>query len=367
MTTNVILEVGRPGFGTTRLVESDLAPLEDGQVRLQVEDFAVTANNITYAAIGDMLGYWDFFPTGDAGWGRVPAMGWATVAETAHPGVPTGGRYYGWYPMARYVDLTAGTTAEGIRDDGAHRQAHAPVYRSYVESSRDPWYPDVDDAHRRDAEDRHALLRGLFLTGFLADQFFADQSYFGADAAVVLSASSKTAIGFAQRAHERGLGAVIGATSPANEDFVRSLGFYTDVVTYDALDALAVVDAVSVDMSGDAAALAYVHERLGDHLRYSMIIGKSHHDAPPVAIDVGPTPALFFAPTEVSRRLEEWGPEDYQRRTAEALAAFVEGSHRWLTVERAAGPAAADATWRAVHDGAVPPSVGRIVSMHDRG
>jgi Protein of unknown function (DUF2855) len=366
MADNVTLEVDRQAFGTTRLVATELPALTDGQVRLRVDDFAVTANNITYAAIGEMFGYWDFFPTGDVGWGRVPAMGWATAVDSAHTEVPTGSRYYGWYPMSRYVDLTAGTTAEGIRDDGAHRQAHAPVYRSYVESARDPLYPVTDNAHRADAEDRHALLRGLFLTGFLADQFFADQSYFGADVVAVLSASSKTAIGFAQRASERGVGAVVGVTSPANADFVRSLGFYTDVVIYDELDSLPVADAVLIDMSGDAATVAAIHERLAEHLRYSMIIGKSHHDAPPVPITTGPTPELFFAPTEVGRRLDEWGAEEYQRRTADALAAFVEASSQWLTVERSAGPDAAEATWRAVYDGAVPPSIGRIVSLHDR-
>ena len=42
------------------------------------------------------------------------------------------------------------------------------------------------------------------------------------------------------------------------------------------------------------------------------------------------------------------------------------GSRQWLTVERTAGPEAAEATWRAVYDGAVAPSIGRIVSLHDR-
>ena len=103
--------------------------------------------------------------------------------------------------MARFVDLTVSPTADGLRDDGDHRLAHAPVYRSYVETRPRPDVP----ARRApielgDAEDRHALLRGLFLTSFLADSFFADQDYFGTDAVVVLSASSKTAIGFAQRA-----------------------------------------------------------------------------------------------------------------------------------------------------------------------
>jgi Protein of unknown function (DUF2855) len=186
--TNEVLEVSRAAAGETRLVESELAPLADGQVRLGIDRFAVTANNITYAVIGEMLGYWDFFPTGEAGWGRVPAMGWADIVESAHPDVATGGRYYGWYPMARYLDLTVSVTGDGLRDEGAHRQAHAPVYRSYVESGRDPMYPvdAIGDPDRLgDAEDRHALLRGLFLTGFLADAFFADEAYFGADAVMV--------------------------------------------------------------------------------------------------------------------------------------------------------------------------------------
>ncbi|MGZ4708087.1 MAG: DUF2855 family protein, partial [Acidimicrobiales bacterium] len=334
MSTNVVLEVDRADCGRTRLVETSLEPLTDDQVRLRVDRFALTANNVTYAVLGDMLGYWDFFPTGDPAWGRVPAMGWAEVVESTHPDVATGGRYYGWFPMARFADLTVSPTADGLRDDGAHRLAHAPVYRSYVETGHDPMYPAVAPDRLGDAEDRHALLRGLFLTAFLADCFFADQGYFGADAAVVLSASSKTAVGFAQRASERGLGAVVGVTSASNADFVRSLGWYTDVVSYDDIASLPLTDAVSVDMAGDSAALAAVHERLGDRLKYSMIIGKSHHDSPMAQISVGPPPELFFAPTEVSRRVEEWGPEEYQRRCSEALEAFVAGSERWLTVER---------------------------------
>jgi len=38
----------------------------------------VTANTVTYATTGDLLGYWDFFPTGDPGWGR----GWLQVRHS---------------------------------------------------------------------------------------------------------------------------------------------------------------------------------------------------------------------------------------------------------------------------------------------
>ena len=365
MTENITLEVDRAACGETRLVAAPLELLADGQVRLRVDRFALTANNVTYAVLGDMLGYWDFFPTGDPGWGRVPAMGWADVVESTHPDVATGGRYYGWFPMARFVDLTVSPTGDGLRDDGEHRLAHAPVYRSYVETGHDPMYPKVAAEVLGDAEDCHALLRGLFLTSFLADCFFADQGYFGTDAVVVLSASSKTAVGFAQRAAERGLGRVVGVTSAGNAEFVRALGWYTDVVSYDDIASLPAVDAVSVDMAGDSVALSAVHEQLGDRLKYSMIIGKSHHDSPMAQVSVGPTPELFFAPTEVSRRLEEWGPEEYQRRCSAALEEFVAGSGSWLTVERSAGAPAAASAWTDVFAGAIPPSVGRIVSLHD--
>jgi Protein of unknown function (DUF2855). len=124
-------------------------------------------------------------------------------------------------------------------------------------------------------------------------------------------------------------------------------------------------DVVAVDMSGNAAALAAIHEHFGDRLRHSMIIGKSHHDAPAMEITAGPTPSFFFAPTEVNRRMEQWGRAEYQRRSLDALRAFVGGSERWLTVQRSTGPEAAMSTYHDVYAGTVPPSTGRIVSLHD--
>ena len=56
--------------------------LQDGEIRVQVVRFALTCNNITYAALGDMLNYWQFFPTGEAGWGIVPVWGFGTVVQS---------------------------------------------------------------------------------------------------------------------------------------------------------------------------------------------------------------------------------------------------------------------------------------------
>ena len=359
---NLTLQTDRRRHGETRIVESALPALAPGQVRLRIERFAVTANTVTYATTGDQLGYWDFFPTGEPGWGCVPAMGWAEVVESQHPEVRAGGRYYGWYPMARYVDMTVSATADGLRDDGAHRAAHAPVYRACVATDRDAFHQAGVDA-----EDRHALLRGLFITGWLAEDYFADNDWFGARRVLVLSASSKTAIGFAHCADARPGIDVIGVTSARNHAFTHSLGCYDEVITY---EEIAVVPAglpvVSIDMSGNGPVLAAVHTHFTGQLKHSMAIGRSHHEAPPPGRELpGSRPAFFFAPTQVRKRVQDWGPRGYQERLATAVMQFVDWSRGWLDVRHSRGAAAATATWREVHAGRVAPDVGHVVSLWD--
>lgn len=151
-----VLEVNRADHGITRITDDQSMPLTDGQVRLRVDRFALTANNVTYAVAGDMLGYWDFFPAED-GWGRVPAMGWADLVESNNDSIAVGGRYYGWFPMATEVVFNATATGDGFRDDGEHRAKHAPVYRSYVRSDLDPWYEEGEERRRPSRAPARAL------------------------------------------------------------------------------------------------------------------------------------------------------------------------------------------------------------------
>ncbi len=370
------LEVHRETLEQSRIIEVEAAPLADGQVRLEIDRFAVTANNITYAVFGDMLGYWDFFPAGDPDWGRVPAMGWATVVDSQVNELPIGGRYYGWYPMASHVTFTPAVTADGFRDDGDHRKEHAPIYRSYTATNSDAMYPTAVEGvggSIDDAENRHVLLRGLALTGFLAEEFFADGGgsdahYFGTSRVVVLSASSKTALGFADRAARRVGLSVVGVTSATNREMVEATGYYDVVVSYDEIHELDTDGgAVVIDMAGNPAALRAVHERFGDGLAHSMMVGRSHHDAQPTSNEplTGPTPVLFFAPTEVTRRSKQWGRDEYAQRCADAIASFAVASHGWLTIEPRYGTSGAQEAWADVYAGAVDPRVGIVVTMAD--
>ena len=60
-------QVRKDSLPQTRRHTDAPVPLAPGQVRLRVESFALTANNITYAAFGDAMNYWQFFPTGEEG------------------------------------------------------------------------------------------------------------------------------------------------------------------------------------------------------------------------------------------------------------------------------------------------------------
>jgi hypothetical protein len=358
MTLRTELQVKRASIGETRVVTSNVAALADGHVRLVVEHVALTANNVTYAQFGDMLDYWNFYPV-DAEWGLVPAMGWARIVQSNVAGLDIGTRYYSWYPMATTVDIQATPTRTGFRDDGPHRSKHAGAYRSYQRTDLDGLYTNESDEHR------HELLRGLYLTGFLIDRFFAAQNYFGAEQAIVMSASSKTALGYASCVRANGGVRTVGVTSESNRAFVNSIGLYDHVVSYAELDLIETRPSVVVDMAGAGAAVAAVHGLLGDLIAYSMIVGKSHHDAPPVPVPAGPQPAMFFAPTAMDAGLTELGAEEYARQTKAGLAGFIDSSHEWLAVEHRHGPTEAASAWRQLHAGEVGPDVGLIVSIGD--
>ncbi|MEM9555417.1 MAG: DUF2855 family protein [Acidobacteriota bacterium] len=357
----VDFEVDRRDHGTTRVVVRDRWPtLAKGQVLFAIDRFALTANNITYALIGDQLDYWGFFPA-DGGWGRIPAMGWADVIESNHPEIEVGGRYFGWYPMSSHVVVQAAPSSSGLLDDSPRRAHHAPIYRSFQETSRDPFY-------QSEHEDRHALLRGLFVTAFLADDFLFDHDFFGSERTVVLSASSKTAIGFARQSHARGRHTV-GVTSERNVEFVRGLGLYDEVTTYGEIEGLeAGVDTVVVDMAGNGEVLRRVHQQLGSSVRYSMGIGLSHGDAAqleaePGEVLPGPQQEFFFAPSQVEKRLHDWGSELYTRRIAEALGGFVESSPSWLEIEHSRGGEELTATYRSLLLGRLTPKRGHLASL----
>ena len=67
MTSTWALGVDRADLSRTTLVETELAGLGSGEARLRVDRVGLSANNVTYAVLGDSFRYWEFFPLGRRG------------------------------------------------------------------------------------------------------------------------------------------------------------------------------------------------------------------------------------------------------------------------------------------------------------
>ena len=214
-------QINRSSIREHRFTDHGHRRLDPDEVRLAIDFVAMTSNNVTYAVAGDMLDYWGFFPVGEP-WGHVPAMGYGTVIESTNDRIEVGSRHFGFFPMANEHIVRAKATDGGFVDIGEHRATHAPAYRQFADVAKDTSYDPDREAHV-------ALLRGLFLTGWLAEDLLFDNDNFGAEATVITSASSKTSIALAWTIAQRG-GHAIGLTSARNEAFVNQLGCYAEVI-----------------------------------------------------------------------------------------------------------------------------------------
>jgi len=369
------LQVRKDQLPTSRLRTDPDVALVDGQVRMRIDHFALTSNNITYAAFGDAMNYWQFFPVpADAdgtSWGCIPVWGFGVVVQSLRPGVAVGERLYGYWPMASHAVLQpARLSPTGFSDGAAHRAALHAVYNQYLRCSVDPFYTPHSEALQ-------ALLRPLFLTAWLIDDFLADNGFFGAAGAgrrgvmLLSSASSKTAYATAAQLAKRPEVEVVGLTSAANVDFCRSLGVYSRVLTYDQLDALpADTSCVYVDFAGNGALRHAIHTRFAG-LAYSCSIGGTHVQSLGGARDLpGPRATLFFAPAQVKKRSGDWGAAEFQQRLVAAWHGFraqvSDAAAPWLVVQQHVGAEAVQQAYATVLEGRGDPRLGHMLAFGER-
>jgi NADPH:quinone reductase-like Zn-dependent oxidoreductase len=347
--TGLVLEVKKSDWAETRFVEEPIPTLAPGQVLFRVDRFALTANNISYALSGDMLGYWRFFPA-EEGWGRIPVMGFADVIGSTHADVKEGTRCFGFYPMGRHLVIQPGVvSANQIVDAAPHAQ--------YLPTTGDAVYAEG-------REDQILLMRGLFMTSFLADDYLAERDYDGARTVLISSASSKTSIALAYQVKQGGHARSVGLTSARNVEFVRKLGFYDEVVLYDEIPKLPKQPAVFVDMAGDGAVTSALHHHFGDELKIDCTIGATHWSAERGDESLpGPKPEFFFAPAQIVKRSKDWGAEGFATRLGEAWTKFADASDGWLRVVRSEGREALGRVYQDTLGGRIPPSDGQILSL----
>lgn len=336
---------------------SAVPELADGELLLEIEKYALTANNITYAAVGDGFGYWNFFPTGEDGAGIVPVWGFAKVAASKHADIAVGERIYGYLPMASHLVVAPGNvTAAGFVDTAVHRQGLAIIYNQY---NRLGTAAGTGEAER-------ALYQPLFTTSFLIEDFMRQSDWNGAEALLMTSASSKTSLGLALVAKNLSPEIKrIGLTSAGNAEFVRDTGLYDEVLTYDALEtADAGQKVVSVDFAGNSKLLARIHDHWDQNLKFSSLVGATHISERAGAGDLkGPAPVLFFAPTAAETLMKEIGPVEFRARVDAQFASFVEGVDGHLAVEHLSGEDALQSAYLEMLANNVAPNRGLICAF----
>ena len=358
MVTTVL--VRRHDITKARIAESAPSPLADGAVRLKVQNFAITANNVTYAAVGDAYGYWAFFPAaGDEG--IVPVWGHAVVEESAHPGLAIGDRLYGYLPMASHLDLLVGTvTDHSVSDVSSHRQPMNTFYNQYTRIAADADHDPAGEA----ASD---LFLPLFRTSFLIAAMFIKAAWHGAEQLVVTSASSKTALALAHIVRAQSPEIVrIGLTSPGNLAFVQGTGLYDQVLAYADIDQLALAPSVSVDFAGDVRVVAALRRHFGNALAYNCLVGVTHVGAlgqPAETGLPGSDPVMFFAPDHATALIGEIGAAAFNARVDERWNSFVADAASLIPFAYHDGLAAAAEAFVATVEGLAKPDAGIIVRV----
>jgi hypothetical protein len=349
--------VKRDDLRECRIEESE--PLEPGpgQAVLRVDSFGMTANNVTYAVMGEAMSYWNFFPAAE-GWGRVPMWGFAEVEASEADGVEPGARLYGYLPPSSQLLVTPADASErGFVDRSPHRTSLPGAYQLYANNEHDPFY-------RADTEATQMLLRPLFFTSFLIDDQLEDDGLVDRGPIVISSASSKTAIAAAFLLAQRANAELVALTSARSNEFVEGLGVYDRTVTYDAIDSLEQTDATYVDVSGAGDVREAIHRHFEDRLAHSMAVGVTHWENLGGGGELpGPPPTLFFAPDRVVKRSEDWGPEGLQERVAEAWHPFCEWIGDWLEIDERQGFEAVRDAYLDVLEGRVDPKSAQVISL----
>ncbi len=353
------LLVSTSDITTTRLRERERPEPADGEVLLATSRVGLTANNVTYAVLGDTLRYWRFFPVSEDGWGRVPLWGFADVVTSRAAGVAVGERVYGYLPTSGHLVVRPDRTGPGgFRDAAEHRGELPAVYNAYTRTSTDPSYT-------ADGEDLTVLFRPLFTTAFvLADQLAGTEGEGagGATTVVLSSASSKTAYSTAALL-QGGPVRVVGLTSAGNAEFVRTLGCYDDVLTYDEVSQLPAEPTAYVDAAGDQRLRERLHDHLREHLVLDLVLGVTHQDTGRAEVAHGARPSQFFAPDVIAERTGRWGRDGFAQRLGEAWSGFLPRAQQWVDVTPGAGPDELVTAWDEVVAGRVAPRTGHVLTF----
>lgn len=359
------IDIDRNDIAHAAIVAAREIPLPEGGIEVAVDLFALTANNVTYAALGkpsglfgNDTGYWDFFADRDAP-GRLPVWGFATVVRSDQPGIAVGEQFYGYWPLASHaVLLPDRVNAVGFTDVTPRRTALPALYNQYQRLSALTDHAPAD-------HDWWPVYRPLYLTGWLIADQMEDKDDYGAEQILVAAASSKTALSFAHAMRERAERPdLIALVSSASHAFVKQSQLYDRTIPYDRVVAIdADMDTAFVDFAGNPGVTRAVHAHFGDALHLSLVVGKAHWNADGGEGRLpGPKPTGFFAPAQLQKRSKDWGGDILRDRIGAAWTGFMPTARALTAIDRRTGPEAALAAWQEAVAGRADPASGIVIA-----
>ncbi|RME64829.1 MAG: DUF2855 family protein, partial [Alphaproteobacteria bacterium] len=339
--------------------------LQPGQVLFAVDKFALTANTITYAHLGERRGYWHFFETAE-GWGRLPVWGFGEVARSFHQGISVGERFWGLFPMSTHMLAQADQVSSfGFMDTHGQRRTLHPVYNHYLRVAHDPAYDP-------DAEDWQALSQPQFTAAVMLAAFLGERRLLDVKTMLISAASSKSAaaLAFCLKAQGSGKARLVGLTAPAHAAFAKGLKLYDAIATYGAIDQLEPASAVHVDFTGSPTIRQAVAARFANALKTTVHAGSAHAVADMAANDSSPglvggdsRTLGFFAPDHLRRRMDETGVPAFRQQLAAPWAAFVASMAKHIAIRAGRGEDAVRQAYLEQLAGTAAPDSGHVLSL----
>lgn len=351
-------QVKKDNLNNSRLVDTHTPECPANGIVATVDSFAFTSNNITYGVAGDRLGYWQFFPpVQDSGetWGVLPVWGYAEVTDSRCADIKAGERLFGYFPPASHVCLQpANVKATSLHDATLHRSELPAAYNRYRRVLQEPGYDRSMDAYQ-------SLLLPLFITSYLLADYLQQQQWFGAQQIIILSASSKTALGLGYALDSV---STLGMTSTRHRTAISALNIYDLCMSYDDTAMIEAVPSVIVDMAGNSTLLGTLHRVLGDNMKRTLNVGITHWSEPRNSADIiRDRCEMFFAPAQIQQQVKESGPQAFERESSAFLQAAIASSSSWLRVKRLQGLIALQATYPDICNGSLPPDSGLIIEL----
>ncbi|KAF2129687.1 hypothetical protein P153DRAFT_367054 [Dothidotthia symphoricarpi CBS 119687] len=242
-------------------------PLAPSSIRLRPRMLGLTTNNLTYARLGHLMGWYDVYPLprnipepyndGEA-FGRIAAWGYAEITESTVPEISSGQTVFGYLPVSTGVEDVCVSFAEHegeqIQDHiiikNKHRQHLLKIYNRYQVCAS---LSELEKVKSVDSLGWDALMQVLFGTSYNLNMYgfaweegnrihpSAQGEWSTADAdlrgatIVILNASGKTGMSFAyslrhHRPKEHQPKTIIGVASPASVSQILQSGLYNKAV-----------------------------------------------------------------------------------------------------------------------------------------